>query len=84
MFRKILIASGIMLSVGIGEALAAATTLKVVCFLPPRSVSVAKMFVPWIKSVEAAADELSGGVGDYYMSSIREEPDHVALLQAAQ
>ncbi len=56
MFRKILIASGIMLSVGIGEALAAAMTLKVVCFLPPRSVSVAKMFVPWIKSVEAAAE----------------------------
>ncbi len=56
MFRKILIASSIVLSVGVGEAMAQATTLKVVCFLPPRSVSVSKMFTPWIKLVEAAAE----------------------------
>ncbi len=55
MLRKFLIASGIMLSVGAGEALAQATTLKVLSFLPPRSVSVSKTLVPWMKSVEAAA-----------------------------
>ncbi len=56
MLRKILIAASIILSAGVGEAVAQATTLKVVCFLPPRSVSVAKVLVPWIKSVEAAAE----------------------------
>lgn len=56
MLRKFLIASSILLSVGVGEALAQATTLKVVCFLPPRSVSVSKTLLPWMKSVEAAAE----------------------------
>ncbi len=56
MIRKILIAFSLVLSVGVGEALAKATTLSIVCFLPPRSVSVSKVFVPWIKSVEAAAE----------------------------
>jgi len=56
MLRKFLIASSILLSIGIGEALAKATTLSIVCFLPPRSVSVSKVFVPWIKTVEAAAE----------------------------
>ena len=56
MLRKFLIASSIVLSIGIGEAVAKATTVSIVCFLPPRSVSVSKVFVPWIKSVEAAAE----------------------------
>ncbi len=37
------------------QALAAATTLRVICFLPERSVSVSKYFVPWMKSVEKAS-----------------------------
>jgi len=56
MLRKFLIASSIIFSVGIGEAVAAATTIKIVCFLPPRSVSVSKVFIPWMKSVEAASE----------------------------
>jgi len=56
MLRKFLTASSILLSLGIGEAMAAATTVSIVCFLPPRSISVSKVFVPWIKTVEAAAE----------------------------
>lgn len=39
------------------QALADATTLRIICFLPARSVSVSKYFIPWMKSVE----EASGG-----------------------
>jgi TRAP-type C4-dicarboxylate transport system substrate-binding protein len=54
--RKFLIASGILLSLSVGEAMAQAMTVRIVCFLPPRSVSVDKVFVPWMKTVEAAAE----------------------------
>jgi len=38
------------------QALADATTLRIICFLPARSVSVSKYFIPWMKSVEEASD----------------------------
>ena len=56
MLRKFLIASSFVLLISVGEALAKATTLSIVCFLPPRSVSVSKVLIPWTKSVEAAAE----------------------------
>ena len=56
------------MSLGIGEAIAQATTIKIASFVPPRSVSVSKVLTPWMKSVEAAAGgeiELRGYWGGY-------------------
>ena len=57
MLRKSLILCGALVALSPLQAIAETVTLRVACFLPARSVSVTKMFTPWIKMVE----EASGG-----------------------
>ena len=55
MVRKTLMIVGAVMVLGPAQAMAETVKLSVACFLPARSVSVTKMFVPWIKAVEEEA-----------------------------
>ena len=53
--RRSIIASVILAASAVGPTLAVAAPIKVVCFLPARSISVSKVLVPWMKTVEQEA-----------------------------
>lgn len=59
MFRKTMIAVSALAALSPWQAVAQTENLRVACFLPARSVSVTKMFEPWIKQI---GDETGGAV----------------------